>query len=424
VASFSSTGPTMDGRLKPDIVAPGDQIFSAASDGLTDTSNCGLLSLSGTSQAAAVVGGLAGIIRQYFREGWYPSGAMGGTPFYPSSALLKAMLINSGQAATGLTTTGSSNLPTKSEFKTLSGIPSFVQGWGRPQLDLILPIGVSASNFGFYVENSTVAEANVTNRVCIHVNSNSKPLKITVVWTDPPASPASGIMLINNIDLILAGIGGIEYRSNFGQELDSLNNVEQIIISEEEVQAGYYSILIHGTHLPMGSQPYALVVTGDFAISTSCTLDCPLRCGINNGQCINGLCSCNAGYYGPDCSLSWCPSDCNGNGVCTSEGSCECNLNWSGTDCSKLNPANNGNESGSSAFVSLATFVGISVAVFFGGIVLALPLGVCLALLVLRKKAIKKKRETMRLMMPPVLLPDTPSSSVMNFIPKTRSGIV
>ena len=62
--SFSSGGPTFDGRVKPDLVAPGDSIDSAY---LTDSGNmCAAVKLSGTSMATPLASGSMALLRQYF----------------------------------------------------------------------------------------------------------------------------------------------------------------------------------------------------------------------------------------------------------------------------------------------------------------------------------------------------------------------
>jgi len=77
MADFSSRGPTRDGRIKPDIVAPGKSIYSARSDGATgQTVNCpsglsGVVALSGTSMATPAVAGEMSLVRQYFETGRY-----------------------------------------------------------------------------------------------------------------------------------------------------------------------------------------------------------------------------------------------------------------------------------------------------------------------------------------------------------------
>ncbi len=109
VAFFSSQGPTPDGRIKPDVVAPGYPIRSASAGPTGHIDNvCGLSDQVGTSMAVPIVSGNAAIIRQYFSQGWYytdgkePNATMG---FSPSAALVKAVLINSAKGVSSAETT-------------------------------------------------------------------------------------------------------------------------------------------------------------------------------------------------------------------------------------------------------------------------------------------------------------------------------
>jgi serine protease AprX len=69
ITDFSSTGPTLDAFVKPDVVAPGAHIVSkmpiASVDSLTHVANRvggQYFSMSGTSQSAAVVSGIAALV--------------------------------------------------------------------------------------------------------------------------------------------------------------------------------------------------------------------------------------------------------------------------------------------------------------------------------------------------------------------------
>ncbi|GAG29701.1 unnamed protein product, partial [marine sediment metagenome] len=92
------SGPTSDGRRKPEVYAPGCSTTSARSG-----TSCDTRSMTGTSMACPAVAGTAMLVRQYYLEGYYPSGAPDGNDaFTPSAALLKATLLNSAVDMTGV----------------------------------------------------------------------------------------------------------------------------------------------------------------------------------------------------------------------------------------------------------------------------------------------------------------------------------
>ncbi len=69
---------------------------------------------------------------------------------------------------------------------------------------------------------------------------------------------------------------------------------------------GIYSVAVRGFNVPMPPAKYALVVSGDIQTvgSTSCAgaqAICPMACS-GQGQCNNGVCACNTGFTGLDCS--------------------------------------------------------------------------------------------------------------------------
>jgi len=70
LSDFSSAGPAPDGRIKPDIAIPGEDIMSVDAG----TQN-GYTSMSGTSMASPATNGSVGLCRNYLRRGYYPTGA-------------------------------------------------------------------------------------------------------------------------------------------------------------------------------------------------------------------------------------------------------------------------------------------------------------------------------------------------------------
>ncbi|KAF3699341.1 Tenascin-N [Channa argus] len=59
---------------------------------------------------------------------------------------------------------------------------------------------------------------------------------------------------------------------------------------------------------------------------------CPDDCN-DNGRCVDGKCVCHQGYTGEDCSQLTCPDDCNDKGHCV-DGKCVCFPHFTGEDCS------------------------------------------------------------------------------------------
>jgi hypothetical protein len=99
----SSIGPTSDLRRSPTIVAPGVAQSAFSSGNPHDNAFNTMENVySGGSFAVQAVGGSAAMIRDYFAQGFYPNGvANPGNAINPSAALVKAMLMNSGEMVTG-----------------------------------------------------------------------------------------------------------------------------------------------------------------------------------------------------------------------------------------------------------------------------------------------------------------------------------
>ena len=315
MAAFSSRGPTADGRLKPDLVAPGFRVDSArfpvtyhpsvmdpaCAPGnagvckpgfggcyVTDTAEtCYVDALLGTSQATPIVAGLATLARQYFTKGFYPTGqASPGDARVPSAALLKALLINGARNMTGHLY---ERRGTPVDLGPLADAPSPVQGWGRVELEDALYFAGDARRLWLAeVSNAAGLATGESIEVKLAVGAG-EPFELTLVWTDPPAAPAAAAALVNDLDLTLAAPGGTLYRGNrFTPDVpgvagdvesaanpanaDSVNNVEGIRLKVPT--AGLYTVTIHAADVPGDTlrQGAALVVTGAVA---ECTAQAP-----------------------------------------------------------------------------------------------------------------------------------------------------
>jgi len=276
VAWFTSRGPADDsvapwGRIKPDIIAPGDGdggtgIATAGTDFDLTTFGAEYITEMGSGEASAVASGATALVRQYFTEGYYPSGTP--TPadaLVPSSALMRGMLINTAQEMTG---TDAHNNPYNG-----MNYPNCDQGWGRIVLDNALYFPGDAAELAIHDDDVGVMNG-VTKEYYLTIDDNSVPLEITVAWNDYP-SVAGSPWLRNNLDLTVTDIdgGNIVYYGNVfggvagsgqsvtGGSADIVNTIENFLRLTPTI--GTYKIEVTATSLiDTGIMPYALVVTG------------------------------------------------------------------------------------------------------------------------------------------------------------------
>jgi len=264
LSDISAWGPTADGRIKPDVVFPGASIVSAGNDKTVATNNCGTRTMTGTSMTAPGVSGMALLTRQYFMDGWYPTGApVPANGFTPTAALLKGMLVNSAVA-----------ISYDAEGRPIT-IPSDEQGWGRVLLDNALHFAGDAR--GLWVSDNAGGFTSPSDAPVIYqlnMQDTGEPLKVTLVWTDYPSTPAAATNLVNDLDLRVDGPGGGFWGNNFSQGVsvgggapDRLNNLEQVLIADPA--PGTYTIRVSPHSIPAGPQRFALVVTGgSFAVTS------------------------------------------------------------------------------------------------------------------------------------------------------------
>ncbi len=202
MAAFSSRGNTDDGRIKPDVVAPGTWILSGYSDKyqqeydgspnpqpnpdtwqydgwgfpLTDEYKY----MGGTSMSNPLAAGAAAVVRDFYDTDYAHDA---------SAALVKATLINSAHDLLDENNDGVND----NDYP----IPNVHEGWGRIDLanatdDSHLFYDVSP---GLNTSDSTVYE--------FYVSSSGTPFKVTLVWTDYPSTAGAGTNLVNNLNLVV-----------------------------------------------------------------------------------------------------------------------------------------------------------------------------------------------------------------------------
>ncbi len=223
IASFSSHGPCADGRVKPDLMAPGTHIsgglVQSANPGTNGTADAcfnasgvtGGVNMarffpanqqfytvsSGTSHSAPCVSGGCALLRQYFLN-------LGSNA--PSPAMTKAFLLNSARYLIG--------------YHALGALPSTTQGMGEMNLGLAFdgvprllwdqsPAHLFTASGQSRTFSGTVADP-------------SQPFRVTLAWTDAPGS-TTGNSYNNNLDLLVT-IGGKTYKGNVFNGANSTNN--------------------------------------------------------------------------------------------------------------------------------------------------------------------------------------------------------
>lgn len=241
MAAFSSRGPTRDGRIKPDVVAPGTSILSAHSRTAHVGSFWGTSSdplycfMGGTSMATPLVAGCAAVVREF---------CLKQHEHRPSAALVKAMLINGSRDISG------QYVPSEAE-----SIPNLSEGFGR--IDLAATVGPYGPGESVIFRDEDLALETSDEEVSrVKITSPGSALKVTLVWTDPP-----GETLQNDLDLIVRTADGQKRHGNMppsSTEFDTRNNVEQVAWAD--VPVGEVNIVVRASRIALHAQPYALVV--------------------------------------------------------------------------------------------------------------------------------------------------------------------
>jgi len=235
---FSSWGPVDDGRIRPDVCAPGCQ--SGGDGGITSTlPGGGYGAMCGTSMATPATAGVAALMLQQMRQ--LPGGPGGILQPWPST--LKALLVNTAQ-----------------DYGNVG--PDFQFGYGeiRPQA------GAEAIRNRHAILQRQIDQGGHTTFDFI-VEAGTPVLQATVAWSDPPGQYLAQIELVNDLDVYFESPSGVIHRpwvldpanpaNPATRGLDRRNPMEQVtVVSPAQ---GHWILHVDGYAVPDGPQNYSVV---------------------------------------------------------------------------------------------------------------------------------------------------------------------
>lgn len=246
MTSFSSWGPTDDGRIKPDIVANGTSLNSA-----TSTGNADYVSSSGTSMSSPSVAGSLALLVQHWED-------IFGTGSKMRSATAKALIIH-----------------TADESGTNDG-PDYEFGWGLMNTQNAAA-KISEDDTTDVITEHYLEDGETYTRT--FTTTGTSPIRATLVWTDPPGLPPEASLdpadtiLVNDLDIKITQASNTYYPWKLDKDNPSsaatnasendVDNVEVIDIGSPLSATTYTITIDHDGSLEGGGQAFSLILSGD-----------------------------------------------------------------------------------------------------------------------------------------------------------------
>lgn len=231
MTTFSSWGPVDDGRIKPEVVAAGDEV--GGDRGIKSCNPGGVYGVStGTSMAAPAGTGSAALVMERYR---YVIGQ------HPLPSTVRGLLMHSA-------------------VDRFNPGPDYRSGYG--QIDVIAAVVAIDARL---IREEIVAQDDVLD-FPIEVPPESGSLKVTIAWDDWPGAEGTAIALVNDIDLeLIDPSNGTHLPWVLDPEdpdlpattgVDRINNVEQVLVGNPE--AGEWLARIRGFNIPAGPQTVSI----------------------------------------------------------------------------------------------------------------------------------------------------------------------
>lgn len=236
MTDFSCWGPTDDGRIKPDLCANGVNLRSTLSDGACASPPC-YGNMGGTSMATPSAAGAGVLLSELFEQQ---------TGNRPRAQTLKALLIHGAQ---DLGRTG----------------PDYEFGWGLIDAEASARLITREC----WERDVLAGASGETDTFEIEVTSSAAPLRVTMVWTDPPALPYLLRDLVHDLDLRLFAPDNTFYypwrldpwnpANPATRDNNNTDNVEQVVVNNP--MTGTWTIKVRWSYdqVAMDGQSYTLV---------------------------------------------------------------------------------------------------------------------------------------------------------------------
>lgn len=245
MTTFSSWGPTDDGRMKPDFAAPGCQV--GGDNGVTScnsSSDTSYTVFCGTSMASPTTAGCAALVLEDFRA-QFP-----GDPD-PRNSTLKVLFAHNAQDR------GNAG-------------PDYQFGYGS----IRVKDTIDFLRTGNFLEDST--DQGSAAAFVVQVAPGTPQLKITLAWDDYPGTPNSNPALVNDLDLVVRDPSGTQAfpwtlnptspsSAAVRTQRNSRDNLEQVLV--DNPAAGDWSVEVVGFNVPQGPQPFSIAGTPNIAAS-------------------------------------------------------------------------------------------------------------------------------------------------------------